>query len=453
MIRYDIASTTVPLRPVMDKSQRSISTYSVAGDLFAEIDSLISKGLTTPEQLFGSFIGQPISKAEAETNPATPKALHPSMSAGKTGQYSASSTGMRDLGAAFHQFQAAQPKQPQAVSTTAETVTGGIRHSPTSAKTQVSPIQPVSSSDRTVVHDTQVASGTPSSSPQVINNRQPQAGGGQVSWNSGHVKAAHDALAAHYQHEHNRVISTKGPQAAQEAGLSEMANQHRAASASLHANGVVATPEHHSDVMGALRTGQAGPVTTDVPALNQEFAHQSLSSIPGHGTTGGIRPTGTVIPPQAGGSSAEDRSVHSQATSGGIPSKSPTMRFRPEPLLVPGSQEEAPDFTTGRYTVNRSLVAITNLMKSAADINKDYGYGGKAESEELSKESAVKLPDLLAGNRQEKRLTRDRSSRKRRQTEEQLGVSAEKSLFAVIDLLKSVSQSTKSLKLINDLLR
>jgi hypothetical protein len=251
----------------------------------------------------------------------------------------------------------------------------------------------------------------------------------KTQWEPGHVKAAHDALAAHHLHEHYRVLSNKGPEAAQQAGHMQQHLQHSIASEKLAKQGVEATPQHHKDLMEfhSSGTSEAGgtPVQTNVSPMHQWAAHQSMTSMGGHGVRGVVSPA-----------------VPSDPTRVGTGPRAAMMGLKPAPLLRPGSKEEAPDFTTvaspkARTTaekptkIERSILAINDLLKSAADLKKDFGYGGAAESAGIGQAQPAQLPSLNPEHRQEQQLTKKR--KKQKQNDRFLSVG--KSLQLLNDML------------------
>lgn len=396
-MRYDLITSVRPLRPAFAKSERALFTYSDAlNDPFAEIAQLINKGISA-ESLFGSFL----SKAGAAT---------------------AAKQDIPDL---------PSPNTITKLGHGAQTMPG---------VGSVTGYEPTRIGPSFSTQETHAAPAPGSAPLQSSSTRQ--------QWTPGHMKAANDALAAHHLHEHYRVLSNQGPAAAQQAGHMQQHLKHAMASESLAKQGVEATPQHHQDLMEHYRSPQAevggGPVETGgVSPTHAWAAHQSLSGIGGHGVPVGTSQTGLVQRPTGSipTSSKKTPSLTSIPTS-----RSAVMDLKPQPALVPHAKEVAPDFTTGQHTradlptmtsepktnpgipskMGKALTDINALLKSAADLQKDYGYGGEEEKKDLSKWQTPNLRSLFPEHRQEQRLTQDRKAKKQKQVEQSFQV--EKSL-------------------------
>lgn len=317
MTRFDLISAR-PLRSALAKSERSLFTYSIdLNSPFAEIENLINKGVTS-EQLFGSFL------CKAATEPTV---------AGR-----------------------AKPPKPD-LPTVPTSIGFGA--------TQIMPRSQSAAHAQTVL------------APRVSQTTTGLSGPKQ--WKPGHVKAAHDALAAHHLNEHYRLLSNKGPEIAKQSGHMQQHLQHSIASENLARQGVEATSNHHKDlrefydVKGkpASYVHSGGPVESNVPALNLWAAHSSSTSLGGHGSQPGMRPTKSGTAPGLVG----------------IPSK-PSMSLKPQPSLgIPHPWEVSPEVTTGRHAsavtrgkplkgatvadvptqVDKSLLAINDLLRSITE--------------------------------------------------------------------------------------
>lgn len=316
---------------------------------FIEIAELVGKGISA-NQLFDSFIVKALDeptgigkrpRQSSGTGPNQPKADLPALPQPEA--HAETQLAPKQILPAL--------RQP-AVSGTAETVT----HSPTHLNWP-----PQSSSPATA--------GPPVQRPS--------------EWSLGHVQAAHDALSSHHTHQYNRVLSNQGPAAAAESGHKEKALQHRVMSERItNQNGGVplATTQHHIDLRNHFHQNpeDEGPVPSGLSWLEKYQAHQDQST--GFGQS---QMRGSVRPPAI----------------------SPNVqRFQPAPLLTPGAQEEAPDFTTaaGRPTIsgeatvpfsrestrsiNRSLRMINDLLKA---------YQVHPVSEEMQNTEAQKSLQLL----------------------------------------------------------
>lgn len=341
------------------------------------------------------------------------------------------------------------------------------------AKAEVSPFEPTGVALPPSVHAARVAS-------QSSNINTPE-----------HQLAAHRALAIHHLHSYHYAMSQKGPEAAAPFAAKHLA--HQAEVETREGQGVQDTPQHHIDLYNHYASKLSGksttadPIKTDVPTYSLAGAHADHLIKLGHGTQVGepeqpsaakpsaspsrlysgktfvgdpklqatiqqqkqtkpfagllhgagmrVPPTSDVAPTPSTGSRQVAKQIPrvqdvASKPSGARPAGTMTTPFAQEPTVaVP-----APAQSGATQNLRRAIEMLSSLYKSAADIQKDYGYGGAAEAEELAKPPTRTLPSLFPGYHQEQRVSKQQKTRRQKQTEEMLGV-ANKSLQLLNSML------------------
>jgi hypothetical protein len=290
-----------------------------------------------------------------------------------------------------------------------------------------------------------------------------------------HQMAAHRALAAHHLHNYHYAMSQKGPEAAAPFAAKHLA--HQAAVNQFEENGVQDTPQHHLDLYnhyaGKLRgkSTTQDPVKTDAPTYSLASAHADHLTRMGHGMKVGEpeqqeKPPGTGSRLFAGTTFTGDPKVEarrqqmvqarpfaSMLHEAGLrqpPAKDvppPASQSRQFAQRVPNVQDVASKPSGARPAgsvatasairpsafeptavdrpvtqTTKSFVLITSLLKSAEEFQKDYGYGGQAEAEELQRPQKPTLPSLFPKHKQEQRVSHQQSEKRKRQTEESFGI-------------------------------
>jgi hypothetical protein len=265
-----------------------------------------------------------------------------------------------------------------------------------------------------------------------------------------HKLAAHRVLANHHLHNYHYAMSQEGPKAAEPFAAKHFA--HRTAAKDLENQGVKDTPQHHTDLYNHYYAKMKNATSNPDPFRLEMPYHSAVQAHVDHLNKVGYREaTGEPEkPPESSKPSKSPRRLYEGGKFVGLPSDHPSIAGPRARAMAASGQLQArlkeaqmPSASFGGQVgeeekTRKGLENIRSLYKSACLLEKDYGYGGEKEAQELAKPQAKRLPSLFPEMRQERKLNKQRSDIKQKQVEQQYG-STDKSLKSICDLFCLVS--------------